>query len=93
VAVALESCYAQAQDYAQCTSEEALDDPGLALTDPTAETPEPGEAQIPESGPDEYTIKTAAEDGTLFTIAGGGGAMSRTCAPPGRSGCGADGRW
>jgi hypothetical protein len=92
-AVALESCYAETQDYSQCDSEDALDDPGLTLADPAAETPEPGQAQIPEAGPDEYTIKTVAEDGTLFTLAGSAGAMSRICAPPGQSGCGEDGSW
>lgn len=91
--VALETCYAQNQDYSQCDSEEALGDPELILGDPAADEPEPGQVQIPEAGIDEYTIKTVAEDGTLFTIAGGGGAMSRLCTPPGQSGCGEDGSW
>jgi hypothetical protein len=91
--VALETCFAESQDYSRCDTEEELDDPELILADPTAGEPQPGQVQIPEAGPDEYTVKTIAEDGTLFTIAGSGGAMSRLCAPPGRSGCGEDGSW
>lgn len=96
IAVAMEACFAESQDYAQCDDPKELRQPGLELGDPGegAAQPKPGKSYITVAERDEYAIVVKAEDGTRFVLARAeGGQPLRLCDPAGRSGCGPDGDW
>lgn len=96
IATAMESCYAENQDYAKCDDAQELGQPDLELGDPGegAAQPEPGKSYITVADREQYSIVVKADDGTRFVFARSvDGPPLRLCDPAGRSGCGPDGDW
>jgi type IV pilus assembly protein PilA len=88
----IESCYANEQDYANCTTQAQLGNTGLVIA---AGAPNAGEVQItanagtPSKG---YSIVAKSKSGNTFTIAKADtGGTSRSCTTPGSGGCPAGG--
>jgi type IV pilus assembly protein PilA len=83
----MESCYAGTGDYNSCTksgNKIGSEETGLDLTNTTVAV---------GPGKNDYSITTTSDSGGTFTAAKVAGAPSRSCAPVGKNGCPASGKW
>jgi type IV pilus assembly protein PilA len=77
----VESCFADTQDYQQCTTAAQLGTTGLPLGTGT------GQVSVTSGGTTDYVITAKSKSNTNFvTTKTGGGAPTRTCSPSG-GGC------
>jgi type IV pilus assembly protein PilA len=77
----VESCFADTQDYQQCTTAAQLGTTGLPLGTGT------GQVSVTSGGTTDYVITAKSKSNTNFVITkSGGGAPTRTCSPSG-GGC------
>jgi type IV pilus assembly protein PilA len=77
----VESCFADTQDYQQCTTAAQLGTTGLPLGTGT------GQVSVTSGGTTDYVITAKSKSNTNFVITKtGGGAPTRTCSPSG-GGC------
>jgi type IV pilus assembly protein PilA len=84
-----ESCYAQTQDYQDCT-DETIGATGLKVV--YGETPEPGEVAFNATAADEYNIVAMSESDNTFTITKDDeGVTTRTCDDSGAANGGCNG--
>lgn len=88
VASAVESCYADEQDYSKCGEPSSLGAQGVEFG------AEPGQVQIASTTADTYTLTAIAPSDTRFELTRDPtGQMKRTCSEPGAGTCGDDGTW
>jgi type IV pilus assembly protein PilA len=81
----VESCFTDAQDYAQCTSPTNT---GLTIGSAT------GQVQVTTAATNTYTIVGHSKSGNNFTITkGSDGAVTRTCSTGGSGSCLGAGTW
>jgi len=87
----METCWAQTQDFTQCSTPEQLKEYGggeLPLG------PEADQANVAATLVNTYTITSRSRTGGEFSITrAANGSLTRTCAPHGTDGCRADGTW
>ena len=88
VAAAVETCYAEQQDYSKCSQPASLDAQGVEFG------AEPGQVQIANATPDTYTLTAIAASDTRFELTRDpSGQIQRTCSEPGAGECADDGTW
>jgi type IV pilus assembly protein PilA len=80
---AMESCYANEQDYTNCAASDDVKDSGISLT----------EAPISGASATGYTITGKSKSATDFVIVKSGGTVTRTCTKAGKGGCPTGGKW
>ncbi len=79
----VESCFADSQDYQQCTTSAQLGTTGLSLV---SGTPAAGEVAVASSAATSYTVTAKSKSNNTFTITKtNGGAPSRSCTAAGGS--------
>ncbi len=85
----VESCYADNQDYQQCTTSTALGgNTGLDLG--TGQ----GQVSVTASAADSYVVDGFSKSGNHFKITkSGGGAPTRSCTTTGQGACPSSGNW
>jgi type IV pilus assembly protein PilA len=73
----VESCYADTQDYRNCTTPSQLGTTGLNIV---TSAPTAGQIQVTSSASDGYVVKAVSQSGNSFSITKtGGGAATRSC--------------
>jgi type IV pilus assembly protein PilA len=84
----VESCFADSQDYQQCTTAAQLGTTGLALG--TTQ----GSVNVTSGAADGYVVTGYSKSGNNFMITKtAGGAPTRTCTTAGQGGCKTGGSW
>ena len=84
----VESCFADSQDYQQCTTAAQLGTTGLALG--TAQ----GNVNVTSGATDGYVVTGYSKSGNTFMITKvAGGAPTRSCTTGGQGGCKTGGSW
>ena len=87
----METCWAQTQDFTQCSTPEQLKQYGGGEV-PLG--PEAGEVGVAATLVKTYTITSRSRTGGEFSITrAADGSLSRTCSMRGTDGCRADGTW
>lgn len=84
---AIETCYTDTGDYAQCP-EAKLQDLDPTLTQAPGDTLK--ESNMAKHG---YTLTVTAQTGNAFSITRGNGGLTRTCKQAGEGGCPSNGNW
>jgi type IV pilus assembly protein PilA len=88
VATAVEQCFAETNDYAECDEESQLDISGLSWGAGD------GQVEVISSAAKEFAVRATSKSGHRFTWSKPEtGPVDRDCAPSGEGGCGADGSW
>jgi type IV pilus assembly protein PilA len=78
----VESCFADSQNYQNCTTAAQLGTTGLDLGTG------PGKVTVTSGGTNDYSVVAESKSGTKFTISkSAGGAPSRSCDKPNVGGC------
>jgi type IV pilus assembly protein PilA len=96
VVSAVQSCYAETQDYGDCATTADLEangaKPGITVV---AVAPTEGQVQVQAGTPvDGYTVTAASKSGGAFSIAtGSDGTATRSCTQPSEGGCKSDSTW
>ena len=97
VVSAVQSCYAETQDYAECATTADLElngaKPGVTVV---AVAPAAGQVQVQAGTPaGGYTVTAASKNpGATFSIAtGSDGTATRSCSKPSNGGCKSDSTW
>jgi len=94
VVSAVESCYAETQDFASCDSDADLAAAGSKAGVTIVSPPAAGQVGITATAADTYTIVGASESDNTFTITkNADGTTSRSCGTVSVGGCPADGTW
>jgi type IV pilus assembly protein PilA len=84
----VESCFADSQDYANCTTATQLGTTGLSLGSGQ------GQVEVTSGSGSSYTIVGHSKSGNNFTITKtSGGAPTRTCTTTGQGSCPTSGNW
>src|SRR4051794_2725111 len=84
----MESCYAQDQTYANCSTSQDVTSSGLSVGSGT------GQVEISAAGSNNYTIIGHSKSSNEFTITKtGGGAPTRSCTPTNTGACPTSGSW
>ena len=89
VVSAVQSCYAETQDYAACDTDAELEAngarPGITVV---AAAPAEEEVQVTAGAGGGFDVIAMSKSGTTFTIAvDADGISTRTCSAPGEGGC------
>ena len=80
LAVAVETCFVERQDYSLCEVSKGSEDGGAARVEAATKTA--------------YTIVARSQSGNEFRLVrGAAGSPLRRCTEPGRAGCPANGHW
>jgi type IV pilus assembly protein PilA len=87
----VESCYANTQTYASCSTDTALSADGpTGLAWGTGN----GQVSVLGAGTNSYTIEAVARSGHQFDVVkAAGGPVTRTCTPTGQGACPSSGTW
>ena len=84
----VEACYIEQQTYEPCGTAEALGDSGLALGSG------PGQVELATADAMSFEAVGHSQSGTAFKVAkNADGGVTRSCDPPGKGRCSADGSW
>jgi type IV pilus assembly protein PilA len=87
---AVESCYAQEQDYTPCAGSQEVTDSGITLNAGDVN----GTVTLSGLGTDDYTIVGHSDSGNDFTIEKANGATpTRTCTATSKGACPSSGNW
>jgi prepilin-type N-terminal cleavage/methylation domain-containing protein len=88
VATAVEHCFTETNDYAECDSQSQLELSGLSWG--TAN----GQVQVISSAEREFAVRAFSHSGHHFTwTRPETGGVERSCSPSGEGGCNSDGAW
>lgn len=91
----VESCFAETQDYTQCSSSAALSPSGLSIGSADGQVEVIGASTTASS----YTVRAYSKadtggTGHTFTyVKDTSGTVTKTCAPSGKGGCNSSGGW
>jgi type IV pilus assembly protein PilA len=96
VVSAVQSCYAETQNYSECATTDDLEangaKPGVTVV---STAPTEGQVQVTAGTPTGgYTVTAMSKSGGTFSIATGeDGTASRSCSAPSEGGCKSDSTW
>jgi type IV pilus assembly protein PilA len=90
--IQVESCFAEKEDFTQCSSTGQLGSTGLPLVDGT---PSKGQVAVTNAAKHSFTVTAMAQSGSTYQLSKDldAGSLTHSCQPANSGGCPSSGKW